>query len=44
VEAVQEEEVKLWGQGRICAAGRFKAASDREKELQMCRVVNQKRK
>ena len=29
---------------RICETGRFYAGSDRERELRMSRVVNQKRK
>jgi len=41
VKAVWEEEVKL--RGRICERCRFYAGSERERELWMSRVVNQKR-
>jgi len=42
MKAVREEEVKLWG--KICETGRFYAWSERERDLWMSRVVNQKRK
>jgi len=41
MKAVREEEVKLWGVGFVKQVG-FKLGV-KERELLMCRVVNQKR-
>jgi len=40
MKAVQEKEVKP--RSRICETGRFYPGSERERELRMSRVVNQK--
>ena len=40
----REKVVKLRGGGRICETSRFYAGSERERELWMSKLVNQKRK